>query len=405
MVLAWNQDDEPTPNRQAVTVKAEATTNTDTTPPMFLAGFPHSRNVRDFSFQVELQLDEPGTVWYVVVTNTSALAAPVNTTHVLDGLDGSGGTPIAAGSVAAHTGASSVVVHVNESLRAWTGYEVHLVAKDVLGNRQGNTTTVRLETRPDETPPVWLSSSPSIPHVEDFAMNFTLVLDEAGVVDWLLAPNGTHAPTTAGLRAGTDGAGSTAVAFGQVTVVGGVGYPSNARISSGLTAVTPYTLWLLARDVFGNTQATMTSVAVTTLADTTPPVFVSPPTTPVVGDFHLTLRAALDEPGTLFYSVVLAGLLQPTAAQVRGGADSAVNSGSVAVPNASTPVSVVVRGGLTAETGYDVFVVIQDDEPTPNLQPQVHKLSIVTGAWCCVSLLLRTYADVALRTGDRRGAV
>ena len=276
------QDDEPVPNAQLVAVKAEAATLADATAPAWIPGYPTSRDVQDFAFGFDIQLDEPSTCHYVVVTNTSAASSPVSVAHVLAGTDGAGGTPLASGALTVTTPGSTIAVDISEGVTAWTGYVVYFVAlDDAASNTQANVTALPVTTGPDVTPPVWSDGFPLVSGIEDFRFNFTLSLDEPGVVDWLVAPFGLPAPTIAGLRAGTG-----SVAFGQ-TAVTGSHESVVVTISGMLTASTAYRVWLLAKDVYGNSQTAIVSVTPTTLPDTTPPLLDGLPTVSNVGDFQV----------------------------------------------------------------------------------------------------------------------
>lgn len=60
------QDDESSPNTMTTTKSVVVTTAVDQTPPQVLSGYPTGTNVQDFAFDVQVQLNEPGTCSYVV---------------------------------------------------------------------------------------------------------------------------------------------------------------------------------------------------------------------------------------------------------------------------------------------------------------------------------------------------
>ncbi|MCH7228978.1 hypothetical protein, partial [Haloferula sp. A504] len=97
-----------------------------------------------------------------------------------------------------------------------------------------------------------------------------------------------------------------------------------------------------------------------------------------------TLRAALDEPGTAYYVVVVDGATAPTAEEVKAGIGSGgsgeLTSGSITLTAAETEHTTAISG-LTDSTAYDVWFVAEDDEsPTPNLQASTVKVDITTEA-------------------------
>jgi uncharacterized repeat protein (TIGR02543 family) len=93
-----------------------------------------------------------------------------------------------------------------------------------------------------------------------------------------------------------------------------------------------------------------------------------------------TVRAKINEAGTAYYVVVADGATAPSVAQVKAGQNS---GGSAALKSGSITLSANTEGtaavtGLSASTAYDVYVVAQDDESTPNVQASVTKVDIST---------------------------
>lgn len=84
----------------------------------------------------------------------------------------------------------------------------------------------------------------------------------------------------------------------------------------------------------------------------------------------------IDESGTIFYVVILNEESAPSSAQVVAGSapGTVLFSGSFAVATGLSSVSTGVTG-LTAGVEYDVYVVAQDDEGTPNVQATPVKLN------------------------------
>lgn len=106
------------------------------------------------------------------------------------------------------------------------------------------------------------------------------------------------------------------------------------------------------------------------LTDDTPPSWITG--FPLINNLSSTsfdIIGQLNEPGDIYYVVILHNEAAPSSAQVVAGtAPGAVQtSGNFNVPTASTD-AVSSVSGLTAGTDYDLYVVAQDDETTPNLQ-------------------------------------
>jgi hypothetical protein len=114
------------------------------------------------------------------------------------------------------------------------------------------------------------------------------------------------------------------------------------------------------------------AVIATSAADVTPPVFN--PGFPKVTNIKATqsdIQVNLDEAGKAYYIVVPDGSAAPTAAQVFAkanyGAVTLVASGEITVTTGGSAVSATITG-LTDKTNYDIYIVAQDDETTPNKQ-------------------------------------
>lgn len=104
-------------NMQAMPVKVDVETAADATAPVFLASFPNVANVVDLSFNVNVQLDEAGTFYVVVLAN--AASAP-SAAQVKAGQDSTGSSPLFAGSVAVAAADTTATVTVDSGVVAST---------------------------------------------------------------------------------------------------------------------------------------------------------------------------------------------------------------------------------------------------------------------------------------------
>ncbi len=114
------------------------------------------------------------------------------------------------------------------------------------------------------------------------------------------------------------------------------------------------------------------AVTATTASDVTAPVFNSGyPKAANINATQADLQVNLDEAGKAFYLVVKDGDTAPTAAQVFAGVNygtvTLVKAGNIDVAGGGTVASATITG-LTDKTNYDIYVVAQDDETTPNKQ-------------------------------------
>lgn len=107
-------------------------------------------------------------------------------------------------------------------------------------------------------------------------------------------------------------------------------------------------------------------------SDLTPPAFTATyPKVQSLTETSFDLAVQLNEAGTAYYQVLSDGAVAPTVSEL------ITNGTSIAVANANTTYTAAVLA-LTAQTAYDVYVVAQDDETTPNVQASVTLLNVMT---------------------------
>ena len=83
------------------------------------------------------------------------------------------------------------------------------------------------------------------------------------------------------------------------------------------------------------------------------------------------LKVSTDEPGKAFYQVLADGAAAPAV-------DDLIAAGTEIAIAAGTTEYTANLSGLTQATAYDVYVVAQDDETTPNKQAAVTKIDLLT---------------------------
>lgn len=116
--------------------------------------------------------------------------------------------------------------------------------------------------------------------------------------------------------------------------------------------------------------------------DNTPPVFSAG--FPAVANIESTqadLQVSMDEPGKAYYVVVPDGSTAPTVAEVVAGTNygtvTLLTNGIIDVTAGGSTYSATLTG-LTDKTNYDIYVVAEDDEPTPNRQTETVKVDLYT---------------------------
>ena len=100
------------PNLQAAVTTETVTTNADATPPVFASGFPRAASIQDFQFDIEVKLDEPGSVDYVIVLDNDDM-----------------GAAIVSGTIAVPSSSSVGSATISSSVTASTAYDVYFRAE------------------------------------------------------------------------------------------------------------------------------------------------------------------------------------------------------------------------------------------------------------------------------------
>jgi hypothetical protein len=117
-------------------------------------------------------------------------------------------------------------------------------------------------------------------------------------------------------------------------------------------------------------------------ADITAPVFSAGyPKVENIDATQADLAVSLDEAGTAYYVVVPDGSTAPTVEEVVAGTDygtvTLTSHGTIGVIAGGTPYSETITG-LTDKTDYDIYVVAEDDEDTPNRQAETVMVDLYT---------------------------
>ncbi|WBX70964.1 MBG domain-containing protein [Tenacibaculum retecalamus] len=158
------------------------------------------------------------------------------------------------------------------------------------------------------------------------------------------------------------------------------GMPSNIAPTPNTSIVGIVSYWVSQVDVNG-CESVRSEIKVT-VVDTTPPIFEnSTPSAASIAGTSFTLNTDINETGKIYYVAVADGATVPTSAEVKAGTAS---GGGAAIKSAKATVSsggftnVFSVTGLIEGTAYDVYVVAQDDEATPNLQAIPTKIDVTT---------------------------
>ncbi len=128
-------------------------------------------------------------------------------------------------------------------------------------------------------------------------------------------------------------------------------------------------------DIAGKESVLQSAIFTTRAQDVVAPLWTTDyPNVSAINNSDFNLLVSLDEIGKAYFVVLPDGATAPTPAQVKAGLDAsdiaALKSGSINILTAATEFSTNISG-LTAGTVYDVYVVAEDVEITPNLQSVV----------------------------------
>jgi hypothetical protein len=123
---------------------------------------------------------------------------------------------------------------------------------------------ISIPSAADKTPPAFENSTPSQSAVTQTSFTLETDIDEAGIIYYVVVPNGATAPTSAEVKVGTGSGGSSQITSGNAAVSTG-GFTNNFTVI-GLTAGTAYAVYVVAQDNAGtpNLQASATRLDVTT---------------------------------------------------------------------------------------------------------------------------------------------
>ena len=238
------------PNTQPEPFKLLVTTAVDSTPPVFKPGYPKVMNITTNTLRIIAALDEPCTVYYVIVDRGST---PLSAANVMNGVSGSGNGPAAAFGAHATVDDNKIWIKVHQGpfagLFIGKQYDVYVVARDTAGNNlQATAVRVEVDMAPDVQPPTVWYGYPKLQHLRSggkAVVKVEIALDEPGRVYWMVTPIGVSPPPTAGeVR---DGSYKFAFQFGSFECA--TPYtPSTGVVNAGLNSDELYEVYVVAED-------------------------------------------------------------------------------------------------------------------------------------------------------------
>ena len=310
-----------------------STGGADTTPPSTTSAPAISTPATATTVSVTQTINETGTGYYLI--QAASLGAPSV-------------AAVMAGTSFAMTAATPTIVNIT-GLAASTAYKYYFVAKDAANNAQtaisaelAITTTAAVA---DTTPP---TTSDTITPAQTTA-SVVINSNEAGEIRYIAQLATAGAPTLAAIKAGT-----------QVAMVSG----GNTISLTGLSAVTSYKIYYVAKDSAGNWQAaeTVKSFTTTAVADTTPPS--TPATLTLTGN----AGASAGFTNTESIATTVADVTDPSGVSWFVSESSSVPAANAAGWSSTKPTSFTLTAGA-AEGLRNVYVFVKDNaSPTNNVQ-------------------------------------
>ncbi|MTI88654.1 MAG: hypothetical protein FH748_11875 [Balneolaceae bacterium] len=198
---------------------------------------------------------------------------------------------------------------------------------------------------------------------------------------------------------------------GAITFNSAPDYESPADDDTG----NDYVIEVTATDGAGNTATQTVTINITDVDEVAPVFENATPSATNADPDGFELDTDIDEAGTIYYVVVANGASAPSVSQVKAGNDAsgsaATDAGSQAVSSGDFTHTFTING-LSSSTDYDVYVVAEDDEDTPNVQSSVTKVDVSTTSSDTISPTIsngsvasdNSYIDVTFSEGIYSGS-
>ncbi len=377
------EDTATNPNLQLLPTKLDVKT-ADCSPPVFINNYPKISNITGDGFQVDINLNEVGTGYFVILQNGSP--AP-SSTQVKNGQTSTGFNLSAN-----YKGTINILDDINIysdatiGLLSETHYDVFVVAEDIATPENLQSLPVKIDVYTnDTTPPVFNTSYPTIVDVNYNYFNLLVNINETGKVYFVVLDDGATAPSPLQVKSGTDASGIPVLISKKGTIDILASFTSFSGNSFGLTTLADYDVYLIAEDDAypNNLQHNVVKLNVTTVDLMAPYFNTSYPMADNITETTFDIKVNMDEAGKSYFVVLGDGAVSPTPQQVKNGqhaggmqvASTFRATINVASPNTEYSGS---ASALTQSTHYDVFVIAEDEQTIPNLQATVIKIDVFT---------------------------
>lgn len=332
----------------------------DTVAPVFNPTFPKITALNNNTATLAVSMDESGIAYYLLLAD----GAPAPTrAQVMAGT----AIPVAAANTVYNAYISGLTLN--------TAYDLYVIAKDAYTTPNVQDTTTLVEfANIDTLAPQYNTGYPILNNIKATMMDLVVQLNETGKLYFKVMADGSPAPTINQILS------SDSVAITAAN-------NSFTRTITGLTPLTAYDVYAIAKDTSGNVQTASTLLEATTLnMDVTPPAFTA--TYPKVDNIiytAATFKAAINEPGMVYFKLQSDGTPAPTINQVMA-------NDSIAAPTANVEVMRLLSG-LNEQTAYDLYVIARDNADIPNIQSTLTLVEFATPAQPTGELFFSEYIE------------
>jgi len=218
----------------------------DVVAPKFIEAFPTVKNIQETTFDLSVQSNESGKVYYMIVAHGSA--APT-AQEVKEGVAYGDATLVAAENCAIEVATTKVLTV--ENLQALTRYDVYLTLEDEYSNLQGTVAKLEISTV-DLTAPVFSANYPTVDAISKTSFNINLLCAEEATIYYILVADEVTAPVAEQIKNAAD--------YKNVTILKGGNVKVNKEELSietidGLSENTAYDVYLTIEDIYGNLQS------------------------------------------------------------------------------------------------------------------------------------------------------
>ncbi|MDH5731811.1 MAG: cadherin repeat domain-containing protein, partial [Gammaproteobacteria bacterium] len=335
-------------------------TDVDEIPPVFESGFPLVDNIGESEAELKIQMNELGTVYFVIVE--SGADAPT-AQQVRNGLNASNGFAALKGSFKVEYAAPTITAFTIQLAEA-SNYDAYIVAHDDVSQANLQTIATKFSFSIKDRP-TQLSLSPATMMEGNIA---------GDIVGRLSAVDEDSIALTYVLIDG-EGADDNE----QFMIVGDL---LRTNISFDYELVTQYNIRVQVRDNDGLSSEQAFVINVSDIDDTAPIFENNYPSARVLTENSFELALKANETSEAFVLLYKAGEIEPSKAQIMMK-DPYLDDGltvfyhEVHQLSANTEATIPITG-LLASTHYQVVIIAQDDELKPNIQTDISKLSITT---------------------------